>query len=624
MITLQQGNCLELMRKLEDNSIDLIFCDPPYNLSSEIIIRPDGRPDLKKAKDFMSKWLGLDAEFLEEWYKEAFRVLKYGGHCAMFGIDRQTFLFQYYAVLNGFTFKQSLYWYFVQNFPKSSDLSKMIDKRFGLERVVVGKKSGERYKYEFNSDFNNEQEKSRLGSGDASTITAPNHPLAQKYNGLKYSVAPLKQTCEEIMVFQKPYKHGSCLNDVLAYENGDESITVGALDIEGNRVELGDERQPTGSGKPSKQFDKSAIQPGRNGGNGGNTTSTNGRYPAQTFIGGFDLTIMVLDDNIDTYKKQEIIDFYGTSYLHTMWEAISNTTLKNQRWEGQILPERMLLRVAENQLQGGESPKLWQESVREDDTETKRNLEEKRGEHNDGELQVVEGGQIQNKRLYSNRLQTLQQRGAENIITNDYEQEQKCTDGTQGGYGDTLKKTLDERRIGASLEWGKNRQQDRELTLDGEGRTHKISLGGEGNNKTTETRNRETEKTNIYVRKEDIPEQFVKYFKEYKTFNISTAEVIDRQSGVLTSGKAIIGSGSKNNKHNILTGLTSQVNSCYADSGGASRILHTCNYEEKDFDLFKYCPKVSKSERSLGIDGYILKSGVAQNIINEIKTKIIT
>jgi len=109
MITLQQGNCLELMRKLEDNSIDLIFCDPPYNLSSEIIIRPDGRPDLKKAKDFMSKWLGLDAEFLEEWYKEAFRVLKYGGHCAMFGIDRQTFLFQYYAVLNGFTFKQSLY-----------------------------------------------------------------------------------------------------------------------------------------------------------------------------------------------------------------------------------------------------------------------------------------------------------------------------------------------------------------------------------------------------------------------------------------------------------------------------------------------------------------------------------
>jgi hypothetical protein len=46
-------------------------------------------------------------------------------------------------------------------------------------------------------------------------LTAPATTLAQKYNGMKYSIAPLKQTNETILVFQKPYKTGSCLHDTL-------------------------------------------------------------------------------------------------------------------------------------------------------------------------------------------------------------------------------------------------------------------------------------------------------------------------------------------------------------------------------------------------------------------------
>jgi len=285
-VSLLNGNCLELMRKLEDSSIDLIFCDPPYNLSSEIIIRPDGKPDLKKAKDFMSKWIGLDAEFLEDWYKEAFRVLKHGGHCAMFGIDRQTFLFQYYAVLNGFQPKQSLYWYFISNFPKASDLSKNLDKRFELEREVIKARKVS----SSNNTFNSSKEIEKGFS--VSAITAPNHPLAQKYNGLKYSVAPLKQTCEEIMVFQKPYKHGSCLNDVLAYEQGDETITVGALDIEGNRVGVGAILEK----KEYIPNNKNNVY-GNNLG-GGDWNNTNGRYPAQTFISSETAEVLDLQSGI--------------------------------------------------------------------------------------------------------------------------------------------------------------------------------------------------------------------------------------------------------------------------------------------------------------------------------------
>ena len=211
-IKLENGNCLDYIKKLPNTSVDLIFADPPYNLSSQVYIKENGKPELKKAKDFMNKWTGLDGEFLEEFYKECLRVLKHGGHCLLFGIDRQLFMFEYYANLSGFTQKQSLYWYFINNFPKASDLSKNLDKYFGVE--VKGDISP------------NSRTSPTSPSGAYSDnvqvkyLPNPQSPLAKKYEGIKYSVAPLKQTQEVIMVFQKPYKTGSCLHDVLAMEQG--------------------------------------------------------------------------------------------------------------------------------------------------------------------------------------------------------------------------------------------------------------------------------------------------------------------------------------------------------------------------------------------------------------------
>ena len=51
-------------------------------------------------------------------------------------------------------------------------------------------------------------------------LTSPSTDLAKKYNGYKYSVAPLKQTCETIMVFSKPKLTGSVLHDTLKMEDG--------------------------------------------------------------------------------------------------------------------------------------------------------------------------------------------------------------------------------------------------------------------------------------------------------------------------------------------------------------------------------------------------------------------
>lgn len=138
-----QGDCLEHMRGMADNSVDIIFTDPPYALGSEITIRADGKVDYAKAVDFMSKWDMPTGAFWEQWYREALRVLKHGGHCLMFGMSRQNVLFKYYSVLAGFTCKESLYWYSISGFPKATALEKQILKtcerelkeKYGIENI---------------------------------------------------------------------------------------------------------------------------------------------------------------------------------------------------------------------------------------------------------------------------------------------------------------------------------------------------------------------------------------------------------------------------------------------------------------------------------------------------------
>jgi DNA modification methylase len=271
---------LDTLARMEDKSIDIIFVDPPYALGSEVIIREDGKPDYKKAVDFMDKWNQPDGYFWEQWFKEAFRVLKYGGRIIMFGMDRQLMCNKYYACLATLIEQQNLYWYFIQNFPKASDLSKNIDKHFDAEREVVGKI----LTHDIRNNALMESVDNKIRKETQSiehNITKASTDLAKKYDGYKYSVAPLKQTCETIMIFQKPYKTGSCLHDTLAWEAGDKECLCGALNIDGGRCAVVNEKNPSGSAKlwlKSNEFTQDKKY--------GNDTDTSplGRYPAQTFI----------------------------------------------------------------------------------------------------------------------------------------------------------------------------------------------------------------------------------------------------------------------------------------------------------------------------------------------------
>jgi DNA modification methylase len=141
-----QKDSLEFLQEQKDFAFDINYSDPPYALGSEIYIRPDGKLDYKKATDFMNKWDMPTGEYWEKWFEESFRTLKHGGYCVMFGIDRQLPMFQYYAIKAGFQVRQSMYWFFISSFPKSSDLSINLDKNAKAKRTdVIGKgKAGKR------------------------------------------------------------------------------------------------------------------------------------------------------------------------------------------------------------------------------------------------------------------------------------------------------------------------------------------------------------------------------------------------------------------------------------------------------------------------------------------------
>lgn len=315
---LETQDSLQYLKTKQDYEFDIMYSDPPYALGSEVIIRQDGRVDYKKANDFMNKWEMPTGEYWEQWFKEAYRTLKYGGYCIMFGMDRQLLLFKYYAKLAGFEEHQSLYWYFISNFPKATDLSKQIDKSMNAERIGSGI-----LKTHAKKGVSVAEERTTIGAGAfggkrTTEITLPSTELAKKYDGYKYSISPLKQTNETIMIFHKPYKTGSCLHDTLAYENGDKTITCGALNIDGNRCDFQSEEDKKES-TTKNQHENFGTKPMTNNNCYGDYSmiepknyNPTGRYPAQTYCN--DLTAEVLGEPSKILHKcnyeQEDHDLY--------------------------------------------------------------------------------------------------------------------------------------------------------------------------------------------------------------------------------------------------------------------------------------------------------------------------
>ena len=118
---IHQGDCLELMKQLEDNSVDSIVTDPPYGLS------------------FMGKKWDCNVPSVEIW-KECLRILKPGGYLLSFAGTRTQHRMACNIEDAGFEIRDMIAWVYGSGFPKSHNIGKAVDKLQGNKREVVGEK----------------------------------------------------------------------------------------------------------------------------------------------------------------------------------------------------------------------------------------------------------------------------------------------------------------------------------------------------------------------------------------------------------------------------------------------------------------------------------------------------
>jgi site-specific DNA-methyltransferase (adenine-specific) len=195
------GDCEEILFEINDNSIDFMATDPPYGLS------------------FMGKNWDKVLPPTEIW-RECYRVLKPGAFIAVMSSPRSDLLYRMIKDLEDAGFDMSfspIYWTMHSGFPKASDTSKMIDKRFGAEREVVGEKKDGMEAWAKNGG--------RDWESNNTKITAPSTDLAKKYEGSKLGFQP-KPAVEHIIIGMKPHGSKSYIDNVLNFEALPDNIKM--------------------------------------------------------------------------------------------------------------------------------------------------------------------------------------------------------------------------------------------------------------------------------------------------------------------------------------------------------------------------------------------------------------
>ena len=156
---------------------------------------------------------------METW-EECLRVLKPGGYILAFSAARTYHNLATNIESAGFEIRDQIMWLYGSGFPKAQDMGKAIQKRQGVEETN-SIKGGARPSNKMATPY-------AEGSGYQQTVATS--PEAQQWSGWKTALKPAH---EPIVMARKPFK-GSCIDNVLKHG-------VGALNIDGSRVEYADE-----------------------------------------------------------------------------------------------------------------------------------------------------------------------------------------------------------------------------------------------------------------------------------------------------------------------------------------------------------------------------------------------
>ena len=257
------GDVLSMLGCLDDNSVDSLITDPPYELG------------------FMGKaWDGTGIAYSVPMWKECLRVLKPGGHLLSFGGSRTYHRMASAIEDAGFEIRDQIMWVYGSGFPKSMDVSKAIDKAAGAEREVIGIKPG-------HEEFANRTTKGHIDFKEGTDgfdhpwmhddearakyhqLTAPATAEAKRWEGWGTALKPAH---EPIVLARKPLI-GTVVANVLTHGTG--ALNIGASRIPGEPVPINKLEKWSGFGE-EKCPDYEA------------TVNNAGRWPANLIHDGSD------------------------------------------------------------------------------------------------------------------------------------------------------------------------------------------------------------------------------------------------------------------------------------------------------------------------------------------------
>ena len=283
-----QGNNLDILPELADNSVDSIVCDPPYELG------------------FMGKtWDSSGIAYSVELWQECLRVLKPGGHLLAFGGTRTWHRLAVAIEDAGFEIRDNIAWLYGSGFPKSHNISKAIDKAAGAEREVIGKNPNHR-------DTTHRTNDNPMGQAiGAKDITASATDDAKKWDGWGTALKPAH---EPIVVARKPFA-GTVAENVLKHG-------VGGINVDACRIGFAEDDKPS-AGNRTATFGTQETQSGGDG-SGGYEANNVGRWPANIILDEY--TAELLDEQSGVLKSgamnsitkghdQETFNTYGKQYV---------------------------------------------------------------------------------------------------------------------------------------------------------------------------------------------------------------------------------------------------------------------------------------------------------------------